>query len=393
MLERLLLALIACVAIPTSASIVGETGAPEFINGFSPTRLLTRQEYNETHRWGVLGKNPIQVTRFPEDATDSARFGMLQFETRKLTYMVEPRVNGTLRIVFDRNADGDLTNDPPVESTKGLDPSGKDVWTVVIAETKDANATRIKLVLRADASMAYVHERHTREGSIRIGDRSVRFILQGMRGVYDQPHNQIYIDMDGDGEIEQGDLGSEGAYEVADRFLYMDGRRYRFEVTNDGSSLTLIDAPTDEPPPPPVHAGATAARFAFVDMEGRPGTFDDYRGSVVLLYFWGSWCGPCIHTLPDLAQTYREYRGQGLQVLAIAKKSAVDDVRSIMAEHDLDWRQILEDESNPIASLYRITGVPGYVLIDVGGTIVKRGRGFDLRMTLGELIPGESYAD
>ncbi len=125
-------------------------------------------------------------------------------------------------------------------------------------------------------------------------------------------------------------------------------------------------------------------------MHGVPGSLADYDGQVVMLYFWGSWCGPCIDTLPELAETYHAFSAQGFKVLAIAKSSPPDDVRAIMAEHGLDWRQVLEDDGNPIATLYRVRGVPDYVLIDAGGKIVHRGRALNLERELAALFGAQS---
>ncbi|HMJ25435.1 MAG TPA: TlpA disulfide reductase family protein [Pyrinomonadaceae bacterium] len=60
-----------------------------------------------------------------------------------------------------------------------------------------------------------------------------------------------------------------------------------------------------------------AAALAFKDIHGRPFNLKDYRGKVVLLNFWATWCQPCRTEIPDLVKKQREYRGRGLQVIGV----------------------------------------------------------------------------
>jgi len=375
---------------PVSAEIRATTGEPEFLDSFTPTRPMAKMTFEDSQSRGTDDAKRIVIRRLPDGTTDAARFGTLQFET-PLLYVVEPGDDG-LEVYVDRNRDGDLTNDPAVELTPAKGPfDGAEASVMVVPELRPGTAS-IKVIFLPDLSMVYLYQTQTRKGTLEIGDRSIEFALQGRLGVYNETYSRIYLDVDGDGEFQQHGLGVEGAYEVSEEHLFLDDQRYSFHVARDGSSLTLTAAPGGEPPPA-VWPGKPAAKFSFVDMAGDPGTIDDYKGKTVLLYFWGSWCGPCIHTMPDLAKTYREFHAGGFEVLAIAKQSPADDVRAIMVEHDLDWRHVLEDESNPIASLYRIRGVPNYVLIDAEGTIVERGRGIDLGQELTELLAPQTPAD
>ena len=62
---------------------------------------------------------------------------------------------------------------------------------------------------------------------------------------------------------------------------------------------------------------ATAPPLTLRDLRGRMIRLSDYRGKVVLLNFWATWCPPCRAEMPDLIKMQREYRGRGLQVIGI----------------------------------------------------------------------------
>ncbi|NIM62255.1 MAG: hypothetical protein GTO30_11505, partial [Acidobacteria bacterium] len=101
---------------------------------------------------------------------------------------------------------------------------GTGAWTMTVPETPPGSSS-IKVIFKADASMAYVFETQIREGYLQIGGTGVKFALMGRRGVYDDPYSRVYVDADGDGEIRSGDLGAAGAFEVSESYLFIDDRR------------------------------------------------------------------------------------------------------------------------------------------------------------------------
>ncbi len=362
------------------------TSEPEFVENFTPARPMSRHALEEVVN-RISKEEDFAIRRVPEGTSDTAVFGLLQFD-RPVAFMIDPSfakaTNGEFKVFADTNRDGDLTNDPDIVISPAEAPfDKKKSWSVVVPEPAPGTASA-KLILPEDVSLIYLFETQMRKGVIEIGGRSVEFALVGRRGVYDRPYNRLHLDVDGDGRIVHDDLGAEGVYEISERHLFLANRRYAFEVDRDGSSLTLTEAP-EAAPPASVNRGSPAVDFDFVDIEGVEGTLADYKGNVVLLYFWGTWCGPCIQSMPRLAKTYHEFRPQGFEVLAIAKLSQPEDIRALMEKHDLDWRHVLEDDSGPLSTLYRIRGVPSYVLIDAEGTIVKRGHALHLGRELASL--------
>ncbi|NUQ12593.1 MAG: TlpA family protein disulfide reductase [Gemmatimonadaceae bacterium] len=124
-----------------------------------------------------------------------------------------------------------------------------------------------------------------------------------------------------------------------------------------------------------VSPGSPAPDFRAVTLDAspRPKGIADYRGQVVLLNLWATWCGPCEWEMPSLEALHRDFAPQGLRVVAVA----VDDpgfeqrVRDFVARKGLTF-EILSEGSGKIEADYEARGIPATYLIGKDGLIRKR---------------------
>ncbi len=123
----------------------------------------------------------------------------------------------------------------------------------------------------------------------------------------------------------------------------------------------------------PVEVGSRAPEFRAGTMDGKATkTLADYRGQVVLLNVWATWCAPCRVEMPSIENLYRELGPQGLKVIAISIDEAGPDVvREFVRERSLSF-EVLLDPSRSIERIYQTTGVPETFVLNRGGVIVKR---------------------
>ena len=124
----------------------------------------------------------------------------------------------------------------------------------------------------------------------------------------------------------------------------------------------------------PVGIGAMAPDFRARTLDEPPAarTLADYRGDVVLLNVWATWCGPCRVEMPSMQRLHEEFRERGLHVVAVSidKPGFEEEIRAFVSEYGLTF-EVLYDPNGTITSTYQTTGVPYSFVIDRGGKIRK----------------------
>jgi thiol-disulfide isomerase/thioredoxin len=124
-----------------------------------------------------------------------------------------------------------------------------------------------------------------------------------------------------------------------------------------------------------------APDFTLSDMDGKPHALHEYRGKVVMLNFWATWCPPCRREMPSMEALYQEFQGKPFAVLAVNEWENTDLVFPWIGQLTLfPSFPILLDQDGLVAEQYGIKGLPTTVLIDRQGRIVYRavgGRDFD----------------
>jgi len=111
-----------------------------------------------------------------------------------------------------------------------------------------------------------------------------------------------------------------------------------------------------------------APDFQFQSPEGQATSLGNLRGEPVILNFWATWCGPCVHEMPYLQQVYEEWSGKGLVLLAINIDATSSKVTEFLQGHSL-FLPVLLDTKQDIARRYNIQYIPTTFFIDKDGII------------------------
>ena len=129
-----------------------------------------------------------------------------------------------------------------------------------------------------------------------------------------------------------------------------------------------------------------APDFRVMDTRGEELTLEQYRGQVVLLDFWATWCGPCIAEMPNVKRTYTKHRNRQFQIIGISLDSSIAPLEAYIQREGIEWRQYL-DSTGKISNLYNVRAIPSTFLID-GEGIVRRAnlRGLALESAVAELV-------
>ena len=124
-----------------------------------------------------------------------------------------------------------------------------------------------------------------------------------------------------------------------------------------------------------------APDFVVEDMDGEPHSLRDYRGKVVLINFWATWCPPCRREMPSLENLYQKLRDQPFAILAINQWESPDHVFSYMGDLSVfPTFPILFDRKSEVSEAFGVKGLPTSVVVDKQGRVVLRaigGREFD----------------
>ena len=124
-----------------------------------------------------------------------------------------------------------------------------------------------------------------------------------------------------------------------------------------------------------------APDFQLKDMDGAQYSLDNYRGKVVILNFWATWCPPCRREIPSMEALHQAFKDEAFAILAINEWETEDHVFAFMGELPVEpGFPILFDPDSEVAQSFGVKGLPTTLLLDTQGRIVYRavgGRDFD----------------
>jgi len=124
----------------------------------------------------------------------------------------------------------------------------------------------------------------------------------------------------------------------------------------------------------PPEASETAPNFSLPLLDGGTASLSDFRGKVVILDFWASWCPPCKREIPDFIALQRRYQSKGLQIVGVALDET-EPVRTYAAGQGINYPILVGNAA--IARVYGgISGIPTTFVIDRNGKIVRRYEGY-----------------
>jgi len=141
-----------------------------------------------------------------------------------------------------------------------------------------------------------------------------------------------------------------------------------------------------------------APDFQLEDMDGEKYSLESYRGKVVILNFWATWCPPCRREIPSMEALYQTFKDEAFAILAINEWETEDHVFAFMGELPVEpGFPILFDPDSEVAQSFGVKGLPTTLLLDTQGKIVYRavgGRDFDhpeVKKIIRELLPDGAH--
>jgi peroxiredoxin len=122
-------------------------------------------------------------------------------------------------------------------------------------------------------------------------------------------------------------------------------------------------------------AGGPAPPFTLAALTGQQAALSQYKGQVIMVNFWATWCGPCQQEMPLLDQMYKKYKPAGFTLIGVSVDKDAAPVRDLMARKPVSF-PVLLDPANQVSKAYHVDEMPSSVIIDRKGEIRYIHRGY-----------------
>lgn len=183
-----------------------------------------------------------------------------------------------------------------------------------------------------------------------------------------------WLDINGDGKFDMtpgsGEFvrarGSAPVFQVGNLTLQMES----VDVKDNRFVVKSVPAATDHR----IHLaiGSVIPDFEFRDFSGASRHLSELKGRLILLDFWATWCVPCMEDLPALKKTYKEFHGEGFEILGMNGDETPDKSERVVRQMGIVWPQAGFDK-DLIEDRFQISQWPTMILIDEHRTIVSMG--------------------
>jgi peroxiredoxin len=122
----------------------------------------------------------------------------------------------------------------------------------------------------------------------------------------------------------------------------------------------------------PLKTGLPAPDFTFPGLDGKMVSLSDYRGHIVLVNVWATWCPPCVDEMPSMERLYKELKGENFEILAISIDAlGTKAVAPFMKKYNLSFPALM-DSGGTIKTLYQTTGVPESFIVNQEGILINK---------------------
>jgi len=401
-------------ALATSAAL----GADDVVNlKLVPQGGSAKVGYYAPQRVTLTDKKPETLTKTPEGVTAPMYGTMTVSGADKALYhlLLDEPEGKPAHLYVDANGNGDLTDDPAAEWTSkeagktdddkplfmsnggamvDLGSKGKPYEVHMSMYRFDKNDPKREAL----KNVLLYYRDYTTEGEATIGGKAYKVLLTDDRasgdfrgsaldekaGAKADSGVKMLLDVNGNGKFD----GKGETFDVRKPFN-LAGTTYELkDLSKDGltfkvakSSQKVEEVVLD----PDLSVGKAALAFEAKTMDGKALKFPgDYKGKVVLVDFWATWCGPCMREVPNVVEAYEKYHSKGFEILGITLDNAEADakIKSVTEDKHMTWTQVYDGKGwgARIAELYGIHSIPRAILVDgdSGKILASAVRGDDL---------------
>ncbi|MCP5534868.1 MAG: TlpA family protein disulfide reductase [Akkermansiaceae bacterium] len=354
---------------------------------------------NRPHHLALSDTAPASIKRAPEGLR-SPRYATLILGPKaapaRITIILDEVKGRPDRIHVDANANGDFTDDPALTLTTAetFDPDNAAATqyqaraTVEIPFASGMKKGRIEFFqTRSDTKYDLTFRKSINYyadygwfGEMEIGGKNIPTGLSDAGGCGDfrEDENVMNTPILWFG-VGSGPKAKYGTSAIATKPFELEGKWWRVkDLTPDGHfSIVATVKPADAKPVkaqakqggPDLTTGKPAPVFTGKLLGGKAVNFPaDYKGKIVLLDFWATWCGPCIREIPHVLEAHKKFHSKGFEVLGVSLDRAADEAKlaKFTKAKGMAWPQVFDGRfwDAEVSKLYGIRAVPYMILID-----------------------------
>ncbi len=335
---------------------------------------------------------PASFHKLP-DGLRSPMFGTFNFRlasgAQEVPVILDAPDNAPAKLYVDANGNGDFTDDPAVDWGQSSQTSYIGAAILKMGEKNSPLDARVMFNWVHDdpehpgtkQTLFYFRD-YARVGQITLSGKTHKaaltddFCTGDFRG---KPSADPQMKDFGSGVFLLIDANDNGKLESipskrfdATKPFNFGGTTYELRaMTPSGQFATVQSKKSVEEivPPPNLNPGQPALSFEAKTMDGQTVHFPaDYKGKIVLLDFWATWCPGCVQVAPSMAATYQKYHARNFEILGISldEEKSGNKIREMTKQFNMTWPEVYDAMywSAPVAKLYGIQSLPTSILVD-----------------------------